>query len=56
MLSRNCSRYAKALDLHLAGVPLSEIAENIGVTKSRAGQIVQVAKAQLAKPHDGGGK
>jgi hypothetical protein len=45
---RDWPRYAKALDMRLAGATLDAIAHELGVTRSRAGQIVTHAKAQLA--------
>jgi len=45
---RDWSRYAHALDMRLAGARLDDIAWHFGVTKQRAGQMVILAKAQLA--------
>jgi len=48
MIRRDWPRYAYALDLHLSGSTLVEIARQLGVSKERARQIVGLAKAQLA--------
>jgi hypothetical protein len=45
---RDWPRYAKALDMRLAGAAFADIAEHLDVSKQRAGQMVTVAKAQLA--------
>jgi hypothetical protein len=45
---RDWPRYAKALDMRLAGAKLDEIAAELGVGRERARQIVVLAKAQLA--------
>jgi len=45
---RDWERYAVALNLHLEGASLPQIAKQFGVTKARAGQMVQLAKMQLA--------
>jgi hypothetical protein len=41
-------RYARALDLHLEGKLLKEIAAEFNISKQRAGQMVLLAKQQLA--------
>jgi DNA-directed RNA polymerase specialized sigma24 family protein len=45
---RDWLRYAKALDMKLEGYSMKEIAKELGVTRQRAHQMVQIAKAQLA--------
>jgi hypothetical protein len=45
---RDWPRYAKALDMRLAGASLNEIGEAFGVTKQRAHQMINVASRQLA--------
>jgi len=47
-VNRDWPRYARALDMRLAGALLDEIAEELGVTKQRAHQMVNTAKRQLA--------
>jgi hypothetical protein len=46
---RNWPRYAHILDLHLAGLTLSQIAEIKGLSRERVRQIVVAAKFQLAR-------
>jgi len=41
-------RYARALDLHLAGRTLQQIGDELGVTRQRARQMVMIAKRRLA--------
>lgn len=41
-------RYAKALDMRLAGTSLDDIAHEFHVTRQRAQQLINGAKAQLA--------
>lgn len=45
---RDWPRYARALDMWLDGKLLMEIAQEFGVTKQRAQQMVQDARKQLA--------
>jgi orotate phosphoribosyltransferase-like protein len=45
---RDWPRYAKALDMRLEGKMLKEIAAEFNVSKQRAGQMVLLAKTQLA--------
>lgn len=45
---RDWWRYAKALDMRLEGYLIEDIARHFGVTKQRATQMLQLAKAQLA--------
>jgi hypothetical protein len=45
---RDWPRYAEALDMRLGGAKLDDIAQHFGVTRSRAQQLVLVAKQQLA--------
>src|SRR5215468_2431585 len=45
---RNWPRYAKALDLRLEGHTLEAIAQELGVSRERARQIITLAKAVLA--------
>ena len=45
---RDWKRYARALDMRLAGAKLDEIAGELGVSRQRAFQMVELAKAQLA--------
>lgn len=45
---RDWERYARALDMRLEGATLRQIAGELGVSKERARQIVELAKAQLA--------
>jgi hypothetical protein len=47
-MQRNWPRYAKALDLHLAGWPYFAIGDYFGVSKERARQMVETAKHRLA--------
>lgn len=47
-LERNWPRYAKALDMRLAGAQYKEIADYFGVSTQRAQQMVRDAKAILA--------
>jgi len=47
-LEKNWERYARALDMHLAGSNLKQIGNEFGVTSERARQMVDCAKAQLA--------
>jgi len=47
-MPKNWERYALALDLHLSGLDLKQIGNVFGVSKERARQLVQFAKAQLA--------
>jgi len=47
-LMRDWSRYARALDMRLAGAKLNDIGREFGVSKERARQMVDLAKAQLA--------
>ena len=47
MSRRNWPRYARALDMHLAGHKLDDIAHELGVTRERARQMVIDAKRQL---------
>jgi len=44
----NWPRYAKALDMKLAGAKLNDIAMMLGVSRERARQIVDVAAHTLA--------
>jgi hypothetical protein len=48
MSRRNWPRYARALDMQLAGHKLDDIAHELGVTRERARQMVIDAKRQLA--------
>lgn len=45
---RDWPRYAKALDMWLAGAKFDDIARHFGVSRERARQMVVLAKAQLA--------
>jgi hypothetical protein len=45
---RDWQRYARALDMRLAGARLDDIASHFGVSRERARQMVILAKAQLA--------
>jgi len=47
-MPKNWERYALALDLHLSGLDLKQIGDIFGVSKERARQLIQFAKAQLA--------
>lgn len=47
-MQRDWPRYARALDMRLEGAKLAEIAQEFGVTKERARQMVDVAQKQLA--------
>jgi DNA-directed RNA polymerase sigma subunit (sigma70/sigma32) len=47
-VSKDWPRYAKALDMRLAGATFNEIAAEFGVSKQRARQMVVLAKQQLA--------
>ena len=47
-VGRDWPRYAHALDMRLSGAKLGEIGDELGVSKERARQIVQLAKEQLA--------
>jgi hypothetical protein len=47
-LRRDWSRYARALDLRLAGHRLGDIGTELGVTRERARQMVMVAQRRLA--------
>jgi predicted transcriptional regulator len=44
----NWPRYAKALDMNLEGRTYDEIAQEFGVTRQRAHQMIKKAKSQLA--------
>jgi len=48
MVERDWQRYARALDLQLAGVKISDIGRELGVSKQRALQMVNDARKQLA--------
>jgi len=48
MNGRDWQRYARALDMKLAGATLTEIGHELGVTRERARQIVQAAAQRLA--------
>jgi len=41
-------RYAKALDMRLAGCTYAAIGKELGVSRERARQLVELAKEQLA--------
>jgi predicted DNA-binding protein (UPF0251 family) len=45
---RDWMRYALALDMRLDGMKLDDIAYELGVSRQRAWQIIELAKAQLA--------
>jgi hypothetical protein len=45
---RDWPRHARALDMRLAGAKLSDIGLELGVSKQRARQIVELARKQLA--------
>jgi len=40
-------RYAKALDMHLAGHTLREVGDKLGISRERARQMIAVAKRRL---------
>lgn len=48
MISRDWPRYARALDMRLDGALLTDIAQELGVSKERARQMVSDARKQLA--------
>jgi len=45
---KDWSRYAKALDMRLEGVSVSDIAREFGVSKQRASGMIKLAQRQLA--------
>ena len=45
---RDWERYAHALDMRLEGATLKAIGRDLGVSRERARQIIELAKAQLA--------
>jgi RNA-binding protein YlmH len=47
-IARDWQRYATALDMRLDGRTLNEIGDHFGVSRQRAQQMIQTAKAQLA--------
>ena len=47
-MMRDWARYARALDMRLAGAKLKDIGAEFGVSRERARQMVVLAKAQLA--------
>ena len=48
MNARDWSRYARALDMKLAGETLEKIGAEFGVSRERARQIVHIAARRLA--------